>query len=80
MILSGIPDPLRQLPDMHAVLDVAEAIWTEHMDDKQYAQFCRDLYRQESFTPDGDLVEIPAGFEPDDEMASFDAFAALTGD
>lgn len=77
---SGIKDPLRELPDMHSVLNFVEAMWTEHMDEKQLQEFNRELYRVETLNADGEVKVIPSGFERDDEMASFDAFAQLAGD
>ncbi|RJO72998.1 hypothetical protein D5S18_22055 [Nocardia panacis] len=65
---------------MHAVLDVAEVLWTEHMGEKELVAFNRDMYRIETLTAAGELAVVPAGFERDDEMADFDAFAQMAGE
>lgn len=59
---------------MHAILDVAEAMIVEHMDDKQ-----RDRYYTETYRPDLDSNEVPAGFDRASQMAAF-AAAAAQGD
>lgn len=87
MILSGIPDPLRQLPDMHALLDVAEVLITEHMTAEQLSQYYRDTYppargdwaRPGAVGDDGEVLTPPPGFDAEDEMAAFDAFSKMAG-
>ncbi|WP_420847579.1 DUF7240 domain-containing protein [Nocardia cerradoensis] len=77
-IKSGIPDPLRQLPDMHAVLDFVEVLWTESMDAKELEEWHREMYREETIDMEsGELKAVPAGFDAADELAGFDAFAAM---
>jgi hypothetical protein len=66
---------------MHAVLDFVEVLWTENMGEKELAEFNREMYREETIdTRSGELKVIPAGFAPEDELASFDAFAAMAGE
>lgn len=80
MMRAGIKDPLRELPDMHAILDFVEVLWTEHMDAEQLEKFTRDMYREPTIdTASGELVAAPPGFEAEDELASFDAFAKMAG-
>lgn len=71
LIMAGIADPLRMLPDMHAILDVAEFILTEHMDQKQLDRYNSDMYR-----PDLDSDVVPAGFDDASQRASFAAMMA----
>ncbi len=80
MMRAGIKDPLRELPDMHAILDFVEVLWTEHMSAEQLAEFNRELYRVNTLNSEGELIAIPAGFERDDELAGFDAFSAMAGE
>jgi hypothetical protein len=66
---------------MHAVLDFVEVLWTENMGEKELAEFNREMYREETIdSQSGELKVIPAGFDPQEELASFDAFAALSGE
>ena len=60
---------MRAFPDMHALLDVSEAIWTEHLDKKERERVMDTLYR-----PDPTSTRVPAGFSAADEMAAFEAF------
>lgn len=65
---------------MHAVLDVAEYLWTEHMDSEQLDQFNRDMYRQDTIDQvSGEVIVAPAGFDAEDELAGFDAFEKMAG-
>lgn len=73
LLLAGISDPF-SLPDMHALLDVTELIFTENMDDKARAKWNSSMYRPE--LPVRGTVAIPAGFTPDEEL---DSFTALEG-
>jgi hypothetical protein len=66
-MLSGIADPLTQLPDMHAVIDIAEALIVEGLDAKGRDSFWFQLYRPEPNT-------TPVGFDEDEQLASFAAF------
>lgn len=65
---------------MHAILDFVELLWTESMDAETLAQFNREMYRVDTLDSEGGLIAIPAGFERDDELASFDAFAQIAGE
>ncbi|WP_280332010.1 DUF7240 domain-containing protein [Nocardia wallacei] len=78
LILAGIPDPLRQLPDMHAILDVAEVLITQHMTQEQLDRHNNALYRPET-TAEGMPVVAPRGFEVDEQLSAFDAAMAAFG-
>lgn len=73
------------LPDMSAILDVAEVIATEHMDSEQLADWNRALYppdpvaRPGTLAEDGTVLVPPPGFDAEDEMAGFEAFAKMAG-
>ncbi|BCK58387.1 DUF7240 domain-containing protein [Nocardia wallacei] len=79
LILAGIPDPLRQLPDMHALLDVTEVLITQHMTQEQLDRYNNSMYRPET-TAEGTLVAAPRGFEPDEQLSAFDAAMAALGE
>ncbi|WP_432760985.1 DUF7240 domain-containing protein [Nocardia cyriacigeorgica] len=70
LALAGITQPLRQL-ELHALLDIVEAMMEEGMDSKQLTDMRADLYK-----PDPEAKVDPAGFTPRDEMASFRAMQA----
>ncbi|WP_428847273.1 DUF7240 domain-containing protein [Rhodococcus ruber] len=72
LILAGIADPLRQLPDLHALLDVVEAVAGESMTRDELGQFHFQLYRP-------DPSEKPVGFEEDEQLDAFAAFEAVAG-
>jgi hypothetical protein len=73
LIRAGIADPLKQLPDMHAILDVAEDIWTENMTTAERDKFYFGLYKPEP-------KAAPPGFSEEETMSSFAAFeAAVSG-
>ena len=77
LMLAGIADPLNDLPDLHALLDVAEVLMLESLDEKDRDKLLNQLYAPD-FTPNGDGYKAaPAGFDEEDQMASFDAFAAV---
>lgn len=76
LILSGIPDPLRQLPDMHAILDVVEVILL----DSAHTREDRDRLNTTLYRPSLEDDTPPPGFEVAEQQASFAAFAALAGD
>lgn len=73
--MSGIANPLRQLPSMHSILDVAEFMIVEHMDTKQ-----RDRYYSEAYRPDLNSDVVPAGFDDASQRASFAAMMAAADD
>lgn len=73
LILAGIADPLRTLPDLHALLDVAESLISEGMDKAELDKFHAGLYMPA-------LGTVPEGFADDDLDDAFAAFeAAATG-
>lgn len=75
--MSGIADPLRQLPDMHAVLDVVEVLLTEAMTREELSTYYRDMYADN--TPVSATSSAPAGFTREEQKASFDAFRSFAG-
>jgi hypothetical protein len=80
-MMSGIRDPLRELPDMHSVLNFVEVLLPEYLEPDRLKELQREMYRQETIdTRSGELKVIPAGFDPQEELASFDAFAAMAGE
>lgn len=73
LAMAGVPDPLRQLPSMHALLDVTEMLLMEGCKD----QAERDKLRNQLYRPGpGEPAE---GFDADEEMSLFDQ-AALSSD
>lgn len=72
LILAGIPDPLRQLPDLHALLDLVEAMALESMTAEDRGKFHFQLYRP-------DPSEKPVGFEEEEQLDAFAAFEAVAG-
>lgn len=72
LILSGIADPLTMLPDMHAILDVTEALITENMESAKVDELHFQLYQPE-------LGDNPEDFDEDAQMAAFEAFEAAMG-
>jgi hypothetical protein len=84
LIMAGIPDPLRQLPDMHALLDVVEVIITEHMSPEQLDTYYERTYSYT--TPDrvrnaepGPDTAVPPEFSVAEQRSSFSNFARLAG-
>lgn len=73
--MAGIANPLRDLPDMHAILDVAEYMLTEHMDNKALDRFQFKLYR-----PSLDDPTPPKQFTAERQEQSFAAMEAMFGD
>ncbi|MBB3040135.1 DUF7240 domain-containing protein [Hoyosella altamirensis] len=68
MIADGIHDPLRDLPDMHSLLNYVELILVQSCsDEKERDKLMFDLYRPEK-------GQTAPGFTPKDQLASFDAF------
>lgn len=72
LILAGITDPLRELPDLHALLDVVEASATEQMSTEERDKFNFQMYRP-------DPSEKPVGFDEDEQLDAFAAFEAVAG-
>lgn len=42
LVIRGIPDPMKQLPTLFALLDAVEAVYLEHADDKARAEWDRN--------------------------------------
>lgn len=59
---------------MHALLDVAELMLTEHMDSKELDKFQFKLYR-----PSLTSTARPRGFEPERQAESFAGLEAMLG-
>jgi hypothetical protein len=55
------------------VLDVAEMLITENMDEKERRRYNMKMYEPEE-------GQVPKGFSPEEQRASFDAFEAYAGD
>lgn len=70
---SGLFDPLRQLPSMHTLLDVVEAMILEGMQSEED----RDKYYRRVYTPPVGSMKRgrtpPPGWGRDDELDAFDA-------
>lgn len=64
---------------MHAILDVAEVLITQHMTQEQFDRHNNALYRPET-TSEGTPVAAPRGFEVDEQLSSFDAAMAALGE
>nr|WP_280420631.1 hypothetical protein [Nocardia carnea] len=76
--MAGIADPLRQLPDVHAILDVAEVLITENMDSKQLDEYNRQMYHSARVVSrDPAEAPDPEGFDVATEQASFSNFAKM---
>lgn len=60
LIDKGIPDPLRSIPSLTALLDVVEVMILDSMEKKEREKFLRDLYRPETTT---DPAAPPPGWE-----------------
>ena len=63
---------MRELPDLHAVLDVVEASATESMSNEERAKFNFQMYRP-------DPNEKPVEFEEDEQLDAFAAFESVAG-
>lgn len=74
--MAGIPDPLRSLPDMHAVLDVVEVLLTENMTADERDSYYRRTYVETRVVA---TDPVPAGFSVADQQNAFKAFAAFAG-
>lgn len=84
MIMAGIPDPLRSLPDLHAVLDVTEMLLQENMTKKDLDSYMSQMYRPVTLSGwgvkrDPGLEPDPAGFTVDEQRMSFDSGSSLFG-
>lgn len=76
LLLAGHSDPLRSLPDLHSLLDVTEAMLVETMEKDDLAKFYQRMYMPEVGSLEAGVV--PAGFAPEEQLASFDAFDRAT--
>ncbi len=87
LLLAGISDPMG-LRTMHMLLDTTESMIIESISSsgERDAEFKRNQFIDRLYSPANDVsnlngegyVAAPAGFEPDNVEASFDAFAAAT--
>ncbi len=87
LLLAGIADPMG-LRSMHMLLDTTESTIMESMSSSREkdAEFKRDQFVDRLYSPANDVsnlngegyVAAPAGFEPENVEAAFDAFAAAT--
>lgn len=76
LMLAGVADPLRQLPDLHAVLDIAENVILEGKANEGGDALQRYLFQ--TYKPE--MGETPRGFEEEDQLSAFDAFGGALGD
>lgn len=76
LMLAGIADPLAQLPDLHALLDIAENVILEGKANEGGDALQRYLFQ--TYKPE--IGEKPVGFEEEDQLAAFGAFAEGLGD
>lgn len=82
LILAGVTDPMR-LPSMHLLLDNTEAAVLESMAGDKDSEARRSMFLNKLYAPTPEVRNIngdtyvaqPAGFEPDQVEADFDAFA-----
>lgn len=72
LALAGLHDPLRQLPSLHAALDVIEQMATENADEKHLDSLYASLYRP-------DPHDQQEGFDAGEMEDSFDAFLSAFG-
>ena len=73
LIMAGITNPLRDLPDMYALIDVTEQMllesFKEERDRERYWITTYKPIKGQSMAKD----ELPPGWSAEDEMADFDA-------
>lgn len=73
--MAGIADPLRQLPDLFALLDVTEHMLLESMEsDNDRESYWLKMYRPRTDVPG--TGRLPKGWSAEDEMAAFDSATA----
>lgn len=73
LILAGHRDPLVDLVDLHALLDVAEVVVTENMEAKDLNTFNLRMYRPQ--VQEGVVDRTPpAGFSEEEQDSAFAAF------
>jgi hypothetical protein len=88
----GIPDPLRTMTSLHALLDFTEQVTLESLaksgeghNAAQKAQMAIDNFMFKLYAPDPNerdedgRVPVPASFDEDAMEGNFDAFAKLAG-
>lgn len=72
LVTGGVPDPLRQLPTMYALLDAVEAMVLEsHQDERERDRYWRRMYAPPPGTRE--TGRLPRGWDRDSELAGFDA-------
>lgn len=73
--MAGIADPLRDLPDLYALIDITEHMLLESMEkDQDREQYWLKMYRpQPGLSPGTGTDRLPPGWSAEDEMAAFDA-------
>lgn len=76
LMLAGMADPLRQLPDIHALLDITENVIMEGKANEGGDALERWLFQ--TYKPE--VGQKPQGFEEEDQLAAFDAFGGALGD
>lgn len=77
--MAGIADPLRQLPDLYALLDVTEHMLLESMEkDSDRESYWLKMYRPRPGAIPGDEGgrKLPRGWTAEDELAAFDSATA----
>lgn len=78
--MAGIPDPLRQLPDLHAVLDVAEVLRTEALTRDELSDYYRQVYSTPVVAASTTTASAATpGFSVEEQKASFNAFRSFAG-
>lgn len=73
LVMSGVADPLRQLPTIYALLDAVEAMILDGMGKEEE----REAYFRRMYTPPvGSMAKgrTPKGFSAEEEMAAFEAW------
>lgn len=72
--MAGIADPLRDLPDLYALIDVTEHMLLESMEtDKDREQYWLKMYRPQPGIAPSSGSKLPAGWSAEDEMAAFES-------
>jgi hypothetical protein len=72
--MAGIADPLRDLPDLYALIDVTEHMLLESMEaDKDREQYWLKMYRPQPGLAKASGGGVPRGWSAEDEMAAFES-------
>lgn len=76
--MAGIADPLRQLPDLYALIDVTEHMLLESMEkDSDRESYWLKMYRPRPGLTAGESgARMPRGWSRDDELEAFDVATA----